>query len=63
MDVQMIITLVGSLGFPIFACCFLGWFIYKVVLDLQKTIEKNTKILEKILTKLDIHEGGEDDGR
>ncbi|MCQ2053059.1 MAG: hypothetical protein MJZ03_03905 [archaeon] len=63
MDINVVASLIGSLGFPIVSCGFLAWFIYKVVLDLQKTIEHNTKIMEKILTKLDMDEGDENDDK
>lgn len=61
MDANTAITIISSVGFPIFACLFLGWFIYKVVEDLRKTVEHNTTIMEKILTKLDMEEA--DDGK
>lgn len=41
MNIDTITTLVGSLGFPIFGCCMLGWYIYK-------TENKQTEVLTKL---------------
>lgn len=56
MDSNTVVTLISSVGFPIVACMFLAWFVFKVVEDLRKTVEHNTNIMEKILTKLDMDE-------
>ena len=52
-------TLIGNLGFPIVACCYLAYSNEK----LRKTIEENTKTIEalKELFKLHIEECKKDD--
>lgn len=55
MDVQVIGQLIGTLGFPIVACCALFWLIDKnetrhneEIGGLRKTIDENTKILTSL---------------
>ena len=45
MNLSDIGTLIGSVGFPIVACCGMGWYI-------NNTMQKNTTALEKLLTVL-----------
>lgn len=56
-----IINMISTVGFPIFACCCISYYAYKQtllhkeeVLQLKDTIDRNTTVLEKILTKLDM---------
>lgn len=52
----VIIDFVRELGFPV-ACCFLLWKNNTDTLkEVTSSIGKNTIVLEKILTVLDIHE-------
>lgn len=44
MDGQMLITIVSSLGFPIFACIAMGWFLNK---QLQANREDMNKLNER----------------
>lgn len=56
MDVSTITQIVRELGFPI-ACCFLLWKNNTQTLkDVTESINKNTVMLEKIFTVLDIHD-------
>lgn len=54
----MLSTLIGNLGFPIVACCYLAYSNEK----LRKTIEENTKTIEtlKELFKLHVRECNND---
>lgn len=77
MDANTIITLVGSLGFPIVACLFLGFYIYKKdertsnqIAEMQKEhkeeIMKVTEVLQEntlAIQKLTDRLGSNDDGR
>lgn len=45
MDVNVLSTLITSLGFPIVCVVGLGWFIYKIYLDTQ---EQNKTNMEKV---------------
>ena len=40
MDVNMIITAIGSLGFPIVACCAMGYFFAKVNENYRQDIKE-----------------------
>lgn len=60
MDAQMIITLVGSLGFPIVACIGCGWYINKKDSQHKEESDKfaealnnNTLVIQKLVDKLD----------
>lgn len=55
MDAQMIFTAIGSLGFPIVACCVLFWYLNEErkshaieIKELRKSLDRNTAILEKL---------------
>lgn len=55
MDMTQITTLIGSLGFPIAACCYLFYYLNKEreshkdeINDLKGVINENNKILEAL---------------
>lgn len=55
MDIQQIMTLIGSVGFPIVACVGLGWYIkYQTdqhrdeIKAMTDVIQHNTVVLESI---------------
>ena len=48
MDVAAITSLVGSLGFPIAACCFLGWYMTSIMKEFRETMEKNTLAIREL---------------
>ena len=63
MDYQAIMTLIGSLGFPICACVGLGYFIVKQLSDMTKThkeeidqlrtcLENNTLAIQRLIDRL-----------
>ena len=63
MDVNSIVQLVGSLGFPIFCCIGLGYFIVKELSDMRKShreeidqlrtcLENNTIAITKLIDQL-----------
>lgn len=54
MDVTVITQLISGVGFPIACCIALGYYINNTVKDLSDTINRNTTVMEKILTKLDL---------
>lgn len=56
MDIQIIIQVIREVGFPI-VCCFLLWKNNtETMKEVSSSLNKNTVVLEKILTKLDIHD-------
>ena len=50
MDINNIISAIGSLGFPIVACGFLGYYIYKLQTKTNDIIMENTKVLTELVT-------------
>ncbi len=53
-----IISAIGSVGFPIVACCAMFYLYDKTITKLTTTLETIDKTLDKILDKLDM---GKDD--
>lgn len=48
MDVQAIATLVGSLGFPIAACIYLGVFLTKTINEFKDSMQTNTGAIREL---------------
>lgn len=53
MSAEVIVSLINSTAFPIAACIFMGWFITNTLDKLRGCIDANTKVLSKLLGKLD----------
>ena len=49
MDYNTIVTLVGSLGFPIAACIGMFWMINSTMKDFKETIAENTKVMTELV--------------
>lgn len=60
---ETIVSLIGSLGFPIVCCVFMWKYINTTMKDFTKTIEENTKMLNKLCDRLDVykHERSKDE--
>lgn len=54
MDVNAIIQAIGSVGFPIVACCAMFYLYDKTVTKLTSTLERIDKTLDRVLNKLDM---------
>ena len=54
MDVNVIIQAIGSVGFPIVACCAMFYLYDKTVTKLTSTLERIDKTLDRVLNKLDM---------
>lgn len=52
MNYEQIVTLIGSLGFPIVVCFILFWFINKTIEEVKDTVDNNTRMVEKLLDKI-----------
>ena len=48
------ISAIGSVGFPIVACCALFWLYDKTITKLTATLERMDKTLDKIIDRLDM---------
>lgn len=68
MDINAIVSLIGSLGFPIVVCILLLWYI-KELLTVHKeetdsftnALNRNTVVLQKLCDKLSIDISAEDE--
>lgn len=52
-DPNFIIQAIGSVGFPIVACCALFYLYDKTITKLTATLEKVDKTLDKIFDRID----------
>ena len=63
MDANTIVTLVGSLGFPICACIGLGWFVTSELRTMRsdhkeemakmtEAVNNNTMVIQKLVDKM-----------
>lgn len=60
MDMSSIATLVGSVGFPIVACCGMAWFIATTFRDFNNLMMKNNILTEQLIDLLKNDKGGDD---
>lgn len=49
MDVGQIMTAIGSVGFPIVACCGMGWFIATTFRDFNDLMTRNNVLTEELI--------------
>ena len=49
MDVNTVVTLIGSVGFPIVACCSMAWFVNNTVENFRESIEKNNSLMDELI--------------
>ena len=60
MDMSSIATLVGSVGFPIVACCGMAWFIATTFRDFNNLMTKNNVLTEELIALLKNDKGDTD---
>lgn len=48
---EFVLTAVGSVGFPVVACCFMGWLYVKM----NDTLKELTLAINTLTTKFDDH--------
>ena len=60
MDMSSITALVGSVGFPIVACCGMAWFIATTFRDFNNLMTKNNVLTEELIALLKNDNGGAD---
>lgn len=61
MDISAIVTVVGSVGFPIVACCGMAWFIATTFSDFNDLMTKNNVLTEELIVLLKNDKGDSDD--
>lgn len=59
MDVGSIASVIGSVGFPIVACCAMAWFIATTFSDFNDLMTKNNILTEELIALL--KDGGAND--
>lgn len=59
MDVGSIASVIGSVGFPIVACCAMAWFIATTFSDFNGLMTKNNILTEELIALL--KDGGAND--
>lgn len=52
MDGATITNLIGSLGFPIAAACFMAWFTVTQMKEFRESLNKNTAALQELILML-----------
>lgn len=57
MDMSSIAALVGSVGFPIVACCGMAWFIATTFRDFNNLMTKNNVLIEELIALLKSDKG------
>ena len=60
MDVSAIVSVIGSVGFPIVACCGMGYFIATSFRDFNDLMTKNNILTEELIALLKNGKGGND---
>lgn len=60
MDVSSLVTVVGSVGFPIVACCGMAWFIATTFSDFNDLMTKNNVLTEELIALLKNGKGDND---
>lgn len=61
MDISSIVTVVGSVGFPIVACCGMAWFIVTTFNNFNDLMTKNNVLTEELIVLLKYNKGDNDD--
>ena len=49
MDISAIVSVIGSVGFPIVACCAMAWFVNNTVENFRESIEKNNSLMDELI--------------
>lgn len=57
MDVSAIVSVVGSVGFPIVACCGMAWFIATTFSDFNGLMTRNNVLTEELIALLKDRKG------
>lgn len=60
MNVSDVVSVIGSVGFPIVACCAMAWFIATTFRNFNDLVTKNNVLTEELITLLKKEKGDED---
>jgi hypothetical protein len=59
MNVNDVVSMIGSIGFPIVACCAMAWFIATTFRNFNDLVTKNNVLTEELIGLL--QKGNDDD--
>lgn len=60
MNISDVVTMIGSVGFPIVACCAMAWFIATTFRNFNDLVTKNNVLTEELISLLRKENGVED---
>lgn len=60
MDISTIVSVIGSVGFPIVACCGMGYFVATSFRDFNDLVTKNNILTEELIALLKNGKSGND---
>ena len=60
MNVDGVVSVIGSVGFPIVACCAMAWFIATTFRNFNDLMTKNNVLTEELISLLRKENGDED---
>lgn len=60
MNVNDVVSVIGSVGFPIVACCAMAWFIATTFRNFNNLVTKNNVLTEELISLLREENGDED---
>lgn len=49
MDISQIVSVIGSVGFPIVSCCGMAWFIATTFSDFNDLMTRNNVLTEELI--------------
>lgn len=59
MEVEAVVSLISSVGFPIVCCIFMWKYINSTLKDFTETMNENTRMIAKLCEKLEKMERGD----
>lgn len=52
MNISDVVSVIGSVGFPIVACCAMAWFIASTFRNFNELVTKNNMLIEELISLL-----------
>ena len=63
MNINDVVSMIGSIGFPIVECCAMAWFIATTFRNFNDLVAKNNVLTEELIGLLQKGDGDEDTSR
>ena len=61
MEIETVVSLISSVGFPIVCCIFMWKYINTTLKDFTQTMNENTKMISRLCDKLDMEENNKNE--